>query len=74
MREAKLGFLIVAIHGRPEKRIFVGSVREGIRNACLMRMVSSAYRHDLDVEAYLEDVLTQVLSGSTDYDSMISVR
>lgn len=54
--------------------LFVGSVRAGIRNARLMSLVSSAYRHDLDVEAYLEDVLNQVLSGSTDYESMLPDR
>lgn len=54
--------------------LFVGSVRAGIRNARLMSLVSSAYRHDLDVEAYLEDVLDQVLSGSTDYESMLPDR
>lgn len=49
-------------------------MRAGIRNARLMSLVSSAYRHDLDVEAYLEDVLNQVLSGSTEYESMLPDR
>ena len=51
--------------------LFVGSVRAGLRNARLMSLVSSAYRHDLDVEAYLEQVLREILSGSTDYESML---
>lgn len=51
--------------------LFVGSVRAGLRNARLMSLASSAYRHDLDVEAYLEELLRQILSGSTDYESML---
>jgi transposase len=51
--------------------IFVGSVRAGERNARLMSLVSSAYRHDLDVEQYLADVMCQILSGSTDYHSLL---
>jgi hypothetical protein len=33
--------------------------------------LSSALRHDLDVEQYLQDVTRQSLSGSTDYRSML---
>ena len=50
---------------------FIGSIRAGIRNARLMSLVSSAHRHDLDVEMYLVDVMTQVLNGSTAYESML---
>lgn len=36
-----------------------------------MSLVSSAHRHDLDVEMYLEDIVRSILSGSTDYESML---
>lgn len=51
--------------------LFIGSVRAGERNAKLMSLVSSAHRHDLDVELYLEDITRQILSGSTDYGSLL---
>lgn len=51
--------------------LFIGSVRAGERNAKLMSLVSSAHRHDLDVELYLTDITRQILSGSTDYVSML---
>jgi hypothetical protein len=51
--------------------LFIGSVRAGERNAKLMSLVSSAHRHDLDVELYLVDITRQILSGSTDYGSML---
>jgi transposase len=51
--------------------LFIGSVRAGERNAKLMSLVSSAHRHDLDVELYLTDITRQILSGSTDYGSML---
>ncbi len=51
--------------------LFIGSVRAGERNAKLMSLVSSAHRHDLDVELYLTDITRQILSGSTDYGSLL---
>jgi transposase len=50
--------------------LFVGSVAGGERAALLMTIVSSAIRNDLDVTAYLKDVLDQLLAGSTDYASL----
>ena len=50
--------------------LFVGSIGSGYRTATLMTIVSSAIRNDLEVAAYLEDVLDQLLSGSTDYESL----
>jgi transposase len=47
--------------------LFVGSVAAGERMADLMTLVSSALRNDLDVWAYLKDVLDRLLAGSTDY-------
>lgn len=51
--------------------LFVGNVEAGERSAMLMSLVSSARRHDLDVWAYVKDVLDQLLAGSTDYYSLL---
>ena len=51
--------------------LFLGSVRAGERNAKLMSLVSSAHRHDLDVELYLADITREILAGSTDYASLL---
>ena len=50
--------------------LFVGSVAAGERAADFFTLVSSAVRNDLDVWAYVKDVLDQLLAGSTDYDSL----
>jgi transposase len=50
--------------------LFIGSVAAGERAADLLTLVSSAIRNDLDVFAYVKDVLDQLLAGSTDYDSL----
>jgi len=50
--------------------LFFGSVAAGERMADLMTLVSSALRNDLDVWAYVKDVLDQLLAGSTDYASL----
>lgn len=50
--------------------LFTGSVEAGNRAATLLTLISSAVRHDLDVGAYLKEVLDQLLAGSTDYESM----
>jgi hypothetical protein len=50
--------------------LFIGSVAAGERAADLLTLVSSAVRNDLDVFAYVKDVLDQLLAGSTDYDSL----
>jgi transposase len=47
--------------------LFVGSVEAGARAATLLTIVSTAVRNDLDVWAYLKDVLDQLLAGATDY-------
>jgi transposase len=51
--------------------LFVGSVAAGERAARLMTLVSSAVRNDLDVWAFVKDVLDQLLSGSTDYHALL---
>jgi len=50
--------------------LFLGSLEAGRRAATLLTLVSSALRNDLDVWAYLKDVLDQLLAGSTDYESL----
>lgn len=51
--------------------LFVGNVSAGEQSAMMMSLVSSARRHDLDVWAYLKDVLDQLLGGSTNYQSLL---
>ena len=50
--------------------LFVGSVEAGVRAATLLTIVSTAVRNDLDVWAYVKDVLDHLLAGSTDYESL----
>ena len=50
--------------------LFLGSVAAGERMADLLTLVSSAVRNDLDVWAYVKDVLDRLLAGSTDYASL----
>lgn len=50
--------------------MFCGSVSAGYRAADLMTLVSSAHRNDLDVWDYVKDVLTQLVAGSTEYDTL----
>jgi hypothetical protein len=50
--------------------LFVGSVAAGERAADFLTLASSAVRNDLDVWAYLKDVLDRLLSGETDYAAL----
>ena len=50
--------------------LFIGSVAAGERAADFFTLVSSAVRNDLDVWAYVKDVLDHFLSGSTDYAAL----
>lgn len=50
--------------------LFLGSVAAGNRAAILLTIISTAVRNDLDVWAYVKDVLDQLLAGSTDYLSL----
>lgn len=50
--------------------LFLGSLSAGDRAADLMTLVSSALRNDLHVFSYVQGVLDQLLSGSTDYASL----
>ncbi|MEJ2679409.1 MAG: IS66 family transposase [Gemmatimonadota bacterium] len=50
--------------------LFIGSVAAGDRAADFLTLVSSAVRNDLDVWAYLKDVLDRLLAGDTDYAAL----
>lgn len=50
--------------------LFIGSVAAGERAADFLTLVSSAVRNDLDVWAYLKDVLGRLLAGDTDYAAL----
>jgi len=50
--------------------LFLGSVAAGYRAATFLTIVSTAHRNDLDVWAYVKDVLDQLLAGSTDYHAL----
>lgn len=54
--------------------LHVGSLAAGIRSANLMTIISTAARNDLDVWAYLKDVLDQILAGCTDWESLRADR
>ena len=51
--------------------MFAGSVAGGERTAGFMTLVSSAHRNDLDVWTYVNDVLTRILAGQTDYAPLL---
>jgi len=50
--------------------LFIGSVAAGERTADFFTLVASAVRNDLDVWAYLKDVLDRLLAGQTDYEPL----
>ena len=50
--------------------LFIGSVAAGERAADFLTLVSSAVRNDLDVWAYLKDVLDHLLAGDTGYAAL----
>ena len=50
--------------------LFVGSVAAGERAADFLTIVSSAVRNDLDVWAYVKDVLDRLLAGDRDYAAL----
>jgi transposase len=54
--------------------LHVGSLAAGARAANLMTIISTAARNDLDVWSYLKDVLDQILSGCTDWESLRADR
>ena len=50
--------------------MFKGSVAAGERAANLLTIVCSAIRNDLDVRAYLDEVLRRALAGETDWSTL----
>jgi len=50
--------------------LFKGSVAAGERAANLLTIIGSAIRNDLDVRAYLDDVLRRALAGETDWSNL----
>ncbi len=50
--------------------LFKGSVAAGERAANLMTIIGTAIRNDLDVSAYLNDVLQRALDGETAWGSL----
>jgi hypothetical protein len=51
--------------------LFAGSLAGGERSAGFLTLCSSALRNDLDVWQYVKDVLDPLLSGSTEYESLL---
>lgn len=51
--------------------LFAGSIAGGERTAGMLTLASSALRNDLDVWAYVKDVLDQLLAGLTDYEPLL---
>ena len=51
--------------------LFVGSIVGGERNAGFLTLVSSAHRNNVDVWAYVDDVLKRLLAGETDYEPLL---
>jgi len=50
--------------------LFIGSVEAGERAAGFLTLVSSALRNDLDVHAYVKNVLDRLLAGETNYATL----
>jgi transposase len=50
--------------------LFLGSVAAGERAADFFTLTTSAVRNDLDVRAYIQDVLDQLLAGRADYHAL----
>lgn len=51
--------------------LFAGSVAGGERSAGFLTLTSSAHRNDLDVRAYVNDILRRLLAGETNYEPML---
>lgn len=56
--------------GYPQNWLFKGSLSVGERAANLMTIIGNAIRNDLDVHAYLDDVLRRSLAGETDWATL----
>lgn len=51
--------------------LFVGSEQGGERTAIILTVVASAHRHDLDVWAYLRDVLQRLACGQENLEELL---
>lgn len=51
--------------------MFVGSRDGGDRTAVILTVIASAHRHDLDVWAYLRDVLERLAQGETNLEALL---
>lgn len=51
--------------------LFVGSRNGAERAAVILTVIASAHRHDLDVWAYLRDVLERLSRGESDLESLL---
>jgi transposase len=51
--------------------LFVGSEQGGERTAIILTVVASAHRHDLDVWAYLRDVLERLAKGDDNLEELL---
>lgn len=51
--------------------MFVGSRAGGERTAVILTVIASAHRHDLDVWAYLRDVLERLAQGETNLEALL---
>jgi hypothetical protein len=51
--------------------LFVGSEEGGERTAIILTVVASAHRHDLDVWAYLRDVLERLAKGEENLEELL---
>jgi transposase len=51
--------------------LFVGSDEGGERTSVILSIVASAHRHDLDVWAYLRDVLERLAKGDCELDQLL---
>jgi transposase len=51
--------------------LFVGSEQGGERTAIILTIIASAHRHDLDVWAYLRDVLERLAKGEQNLEQLL---
>jgi len=51
--------------------LFLGSADAGNRTATILTVISSAHRHDLDVWAYVRDVLERLARGTADLEALL---
>jgi transposase len=51
--------------------LFVGSENGGERTAVILTVIASAHRHDLDVWAYLRDVLERLAKGEQNLEELL---